>query len=325
MRALVIGFGSVGRRHARNLRALCDPLELILLRREAISDTATRELEAQVVESLGAALATQPDFAVVATPSGQHVDVLLPLLEAGIACYVEKPVVAQRGDLERLRALLVRVNAPPITHAGCNLRHLPSLARLRQLLSEGAIGTVVRASFQAGQWLPDWRPTRDYRASYSADRSMGGGVILDLIHEIDAARWFFGSFDKVVAMAGKFSSLEISSEDTACLVLGKEKGGPLVAISLDYVSRRRIRRYEFEGENGTLVWDLKAGRLELISCDRIDVIECGDEGFDVSKTYVTAMTEFLEGVRHNRATSQDIFEGMQSVDLALRAREAAGV
>ena len=80
----------------------------------------------------------------------------------------------------------------PQTQVGCNLRFLPSLQRLKDLIAQGVIGRIVRASFEAGQWLPDWRPRQDYRKSYSADPDSGGGVLFDLIHEIDAAYWILG-------------------------------------------------------------------------------------------------------------------------------------
>ena len=324
-RALIVGLGSIGRRHAANLRVLGRPMELVLLRREVRGDEGNRGLEARVTTDLASALAMRPDFAVIATPSARHVESLLSLLEAGVPCYVEKPVVSRRDQLDRLTALLSTLRAVPVTHAGCNFRHLPSLVRLRELVAGGAVGKVVRASLQAGQWLPDWRPSQDYRTGYSADSSQGGGVILDLIHEIDVARWIFGEFDRVVALAGKLSSLDVRSEDTACLVFGKRNDGPLVSIGLDYVSRRRVRRYEIVGEQGTLVWDFTLARLDLITRDRTETIGSGGMDFDVNQTYVTAMREFLDAVENGSPTSQDIFEGIRSTDLALRAREAAGL
>ncbi|MCP9451754.1 MAG: Gfo/Idh/MocA family oxidoreductase [Nitrospira sp.] len=325
MRALIIGFGSIGQRHATNLRAILNPVELVVLRREGRMDSAIRDLRAYVVKDLETALNSRPDFAVVATPSARHIDVLLPLLESGVPCYVEKPIVSRRDDLRKLASLLAGLTDVPITHAGCNLRYMPSLLKLRQLVVDGVIGNVVRASLQAGQWLPDWRPGRDYRATYSAQSSEGGGVVLDLMHEIDAARWLFGDFDRVFGIAGKLSSLDISAEDTACLVLGKRTGGPVVTIGLDYVSRCRLRRYEIIGEKGTLIWDFSLARLELITNSSVTPIKCTNDDFDMGKTYVTAMREFVEGVEHNCPTSQDIFEGMRSVDLTLRLREAIGL
>lgn len=325
MCALVIGLGSIGRRHATNLCALGRPIDLVLLRREGRIDTTSHELGARVVPDLSAALEARPDFAVLATPSARHADMLLPLLEAGIPCYVEKPVVSRCNDLERLTATLSHLRSIPVTHAGYNLRYLPSLLRLHGLVADGAVGNVVRASLQAGQWLPDWRPEQDYRTSYSANQSEGGGVILDLMHEIDAARWLFGEFDQVIAMAGKYSGLEIASEDTACMVLRGQQGGPLVTVSLDYVSRHRVRRYEIVGEKGTLIWDLASARLDIITRGGVKAVECGGSDFDMNQTYVAAMKEFVDSVEDGCTTSQDIFEGMRSVNLAFRVRMAAGL
>jgi predicted dehydrogenase len=318
VRALIVGYGSIARRHLDNLRALGAAREYLVLRPSGRPDAAPADL--RFVVDLGEALGTRPDFAVVASPSAAHVESLVPLLQAGVPCYVEKPAVTTSADLERLRALMRQRGSRPLTLMGCNLRFLPALRRLRELLREGAIGRPVRATFQAGQWLPDWRPGRDYRASYSAQARAGGGVILDLIHEIDAARWLFGEFDEVRALRGKFSALELDVEDTACLLLGKRSGGPLVAIGLDYVSRQRVRRYEIVGDCGTLVWDLPAMRLSLAGAKGTETLDAEPANFDVAQTYVAAMREFVAAVQDRSATSQDLMDGLATTELALKAK-----
>lgn len=309
MRALIVGMGSIGRRHADNLRALRPDATLEVVRRP---------------DMLPAALKNKPAAALLCAPSATRLDYLLPLLEQGVPCYVEKPLVATPGDARELAAFLAGREPSPLIAVGCNLRMLPSLRRLRALIAEGEIGTVVRASLEAGQWLPDWRPGRDYRASYSARRAGGGGVILDLIHEIDMARWLFGEFDRVLAAAGKFSSLEIDSEDTACLVLARSTA-PVVSISLDYVSRRRVRRYEVVGEKGTLVWDLDRASLERIDAQGARTIEAAPEAFDVSRTYVAALREFLDCIAHGEAPSCGVQDGLRSAELALQAKRDAAL
>lgn len=325
MRGLIIGFGSIGKRHAENLRRLQPNLDLLVLRRGEMHDPVERAVGSIRVQQLDDALRAELDFAIIANPSSRHVDVLVPLLEAGVACYVEKPVVTTPRDLERVEEVLGNLKRAPVTLVGCNLRFLPSLKLLRQLLVQGKIGQPVRASLQAGQWLPDWRPHQDYRESYCADSARGGGVIFDLIHEIDAARWLLGEFEQVRAMAGKFSQLEIATEDTACILLGKSNGGPIAAISLDYVSRQRMRRYEIVGDAGTLAWDLAAQTLELITPVGVEAIDAGAAGYDVGQTYLQAMTEFLRCVREGLPTSQELQDGLHSTALALRARESAGL
>lgn len=322
MLALIAGTGSAGRRLARTLQDHVPGIGFVLVRKDARTDDVSRALDARVVATLPEALASRPSFAVVCTPSALHLDALLPLVDAGLPFYVEKPVVATRDQLDRLSAALDRARFSAPTMTGCNLRFLPSLRKLKSLLDAGAVGRVVRASLQAGQWLPDWRPGRDYRSDYSADPDRGGGVILDLVHELDQARWLLGEFDRVRAVAGKLSPLEIRTEDTALILLSRA-GGPAVAVALDYVSRRPVRRYEFVGDGGTLSWDLPEKRLSRADAAGEERIDAGADAFDVAATYPAAMREFVEAVRTGRPTSQDVREGMKSAELALRAKEAA--
>lgn len=321
MRVLLIGSGSIGRRHLESLRILGVEVELALLRSGAREDGWSREQGATVFGDFPAALAWRPKLAIIANPSMLHFEALRALLPAGVPCYVEKPVIADSRQVEALWALLRSVPNPPPTQAGCNLRFLPSLIRLAELLEGGAVGRVVRASLQVGQWLPDWRPAQDYRASYSADPARGGGVVLDLVHELDAARWLFGEFSTVRAVGGHFSRLEIASEDSAAILLGRP-GGPAVAIGLDYVSRRPMRRYEIVGDEASLCWDLPAHRLDLIGQIGVEAIDCGPAAFDVAATYRAAMTELLTAVQGGPPCRQDLAEGLRSATLALRVKDA---
>lgn len=304
MRALIAGHGSIGQRHAANLRELRPGIEIELLGRGA-----ERGID-QVIKR-------KPDVAFICTPSELRLPYLVPLLEAGVPTYVEKPLVANARDAQALRGFIATKRSLPTVAVGCNLRLLPSLVRLRAMLRDQQIGRVVRASLTAGQWLPDWRPGKDYRASYSA-RAAGGGVILDLIHELDLARWLFGDLGVLQATAGKLSSLEIESEDTACVVLGRKGAAPLVSVTLDYISRRRVRRYEMVGEKGTLVWDLDRRTLERIDAAGAAALVTDAAAFDVSATYPAALGEFLDG-----KPSCDLQDGLASAELAIAARAKA--
>ena len=317
-RGVVIGYGSSGARHADTLLALVPGIDLTVVTRR--DDVRTNRMH--VERDLDRALESKPEFAVVASESHRHAAHVIALLQAGVPCYVEKPAVTDFGQLERVRAEIVKLGRTPVTLAGCNLRYLPSLQKLRELLREGAIGNVVRAVLQAGAWLPDWRPERDYRTGYGASAT-GGGVVLDLVHELDQARWLLGDFDDVAAMTGKLSSLELEAEDSACVLLRSRARGPLVMVGLDYVARAPVRRYELVGDQGTLTWDLHAKRLEEAGPGGRTEHDCGDGAFDLRDTYVSAMREFLQCVSAGAATSQPLEDGLASAELALRARAAA--
>lgn len=318
MRILIVGSGSIGRRHIRNLQKLVDRPEFILLRDAAREDEFSRELGAAVVGSFADAISLSPAFGVIATPSMLHFEALKALLPARVPCYVEKPVVTSEVQVQQLEFLLAGATAVPTTMVGCNLRFLPSLKKARQLIRDGVLGRPVRASLQVGQWLPDWRPAQDYRQSYSASRESGGGVVLDLIHELDAARFLFGEFEQIFSIGGQYSRLEIESEDSVSIILGRPHG-PAVSLGLDYVSRSAVRRYDIIGDEGSLIWDLPAMTLMLLRKSQQEVVTADPADFDVSATYIEAMQEFLNAIEGSRSSSQDLSDGLISARLAVLA------
>lgn len=320
LRVLVAGTGSIGRRHVDSIRSIAPDARFELLRRTAVADEFARSIDARVLTDMGSALASRPDVAIIATPSSHHADLAVACLEARVPMYIEKPLVTDRAQMESVRAAARRAGGLAVM-CGCNLRFLPSLARARELIRAGAIGRVARVSMQVGQWLPDWRPHSDFRRSYSASRAEGGGVVFDLVHELDAALWIFGEFDRLHALGGRYSSLDIETEDAAVIVLGRA-AGPVVSIGLDYVAREPTRRYEFIGDRGTLVWDLRARRLEILGADAAPPLTVQPGDFDVALTYRSAMREFLDAVRDGGGTSQSLDEGLRAAELALRINEA---
>lgn len=321
MRVLMIGSGSIGRRHMASLRQIDPAITFDVLREPGRGSDLAGLGHATLSRSIDEALDKRPKLMVVANPSALHLRHVLAAIDSDTPFYIEKPVVAAADDLVVLETRVARASLP-VNMVGCNLRYLPSLQVLRRLVAGGRLGRIVRADFEAGQWLPDWRPTQDYRRSYSASRAMGGGVVFDLIHEIDAALWLLGGFTRIEALAGHTSSLEIDADDCACLLLGRA-GGPFVTVRLDYVSRRPVRRYTLVGDEATATWDLRAGTLTLDTPDGIEAFEASADSYDVALTYKSAMREMLAAITECRPTSQPIEEGLLAVAVALAATTSA--
>jgi predicted dehydrogenase len=330
MRALIVGTGSIGQRHMANLRQLVPQVMFDVLRELPRSGDVTHlshfgEKCCSVSTSLEQALGKKPQLMVIANPSAMHLPYLLAAIEKGIPFYAEKPVLTHATDLLVLRKAIQGKKLPPNV-VGCNLRFLPSLQQLRQWVQGGHLGHVVRASFEAGQWLPDWRPAQDYRQSYSAQNALGGGVLLDLIHELDAARWLLGDFTSVQAQLYKGSNLEIETEDCACLLL-RAQSGPLATVALDYVSRSPVRRYCVVGDQASAEWNLTHKTLTLIPSPNQATLSatCGTvsdpKAFDVPATYACAMQELLYAIDHNTQSTQPLQEGLAALDLVLRAKD----
>lgn len=326
---LIIGLGSIGRRHMTNLAARFPGAAFTVLRHAYAPDPLCDQLGARVVTDLEQALAPRPDLVapdlvvpdlvVVASPSANHMDCLPRLIASGAHLMVEKPIVTSLADCDRLLALLAR--APKAVRAsGFNFRYLPSLQRIRAAIRAGDLGHVVRAAFVAGQWLPDWRPAQDYRHSYSADAARGGGVELDLVHEIDVARWFFGDLALDFAKGGRLSSLGLQSNDVATMIFSAPHG-PIVQVALDYVSRKRLRHYEVVGDKAGLLWDI-AGRLEQITPAGRQTLLDEPAGFNVAQTYIDMIERIAAAVAGDwQEPLQSLEDGIASTRLAIAARD----
>lgn len=320
-RFLIIGLGSIGRRHLRNLATLFPDAALYVLRHTQHRDTEATELGATLLSDPDTALAITYDLIVLATPSANHIDLLPRLIAKGDPLLAEKPIVSDLTDCDLISALLN--TAPPARRAsGFNFRYLPSLQHARNLIQNGSLGRLARASFTAGLWLPDWRVGQDYTKGYSADARRGGGVELDLVHEVDVARWFFGELYLEYAAGGHFSGLDLMANDTSLMVLRPIQEGPLIQIALDYVARQRIRRYEIIGDAASLIWDLTTGSLSMMTPDGTKILTAAPSAFDVSQTYLTMIQQLMTPpTGADQSGYQDLSDGIASTRLALQARD----
>lgn len=258
---LVLGCGSIGRRHIGNLLRLGVPVTAFDTD-PARSEWARRELGCGVVADPRRALDSSPRAVWVCTPPHLHAAGARPALERNVPCFIEKPLAPEwrvARDLSRLAASR-RVPAA----VGYQLRQHPALRWVKQGLKRGRWGRLLHLRAFLGQHLPDWRPWQDYRKSYTASRAMGGGVLLDCSHELDLARWLAGDVAEVYCRAEKLSDLDIDVEDTAELVLGF-RSGAAGSVHLDMTARAPRRGLELTLSEGTVLWDLPSATLRSYS------------------------------------------------------------
>lgn len=316
LRILVIGTGSIGRRHIRNLINLVPQAKFAFFRASGLADEYSQANNALIFDDLSAAIAWNPELAVVATPSDMHGQVLAPLLGARIPTFVEKPVVIDQDECERLEALDPRQLGP--IQVGCVLRFLEPVTQLKQLLEEGRLGRTVRARFECGQYLPDWRQGTDYRTSYSASAARGGGVIFDLVHEIDLAIMLFGDCTLAHVVSAHRSELETDCEDVALLHLLGSDGLP-IEIALDCVSRQPTRKIVVVGDRATATLDFVERTLSLETPQ--DGAVRIEARFAVDDAYQLQLTELLAASRGEGSTRLPLHEGLKATRIAIAARQ----
>lgn len=257
--SLIVGSGSIARRHLANLRMLRPKSRIIVLRRQQSSSGDLPEAD-QVVDTLEDAIREHPETAIVANPAPFHVPVAQALAEAGCHLLVEKPLSDRMVGADAL--IDTCASRGVILMVGYNLRFCPSLQAMARMVAEGAVGRILHVSAEIGQYLPDWRPATDYRAGVTAQARLGGGALLELSHEIDIALWLAGPVASLTASLGRVGDLEIDTEDCADLLINFSSGAR-GHVHMDLLQRVPTRRCRVVGSDGTLEWDYFEDTLRL--------------------------------------------------------------
>jgi len=255
-RILVVGYGSIGRRHAAIARRNYPDVEIALLRHQILDQNKPKGIT-EVFDNMHDALAFMPDIAVIANPATKHLDTAFPLAEAGIHLLIEKPISHSVTRVYELLRVCEENNV--VLMVGYNLRYMDSFKYFKRAVEQGAVGHPLSARLEAGQYLPSWRPNIDYRESVSANAALGGGVLLELSHEIDYALSLFGKVQWVSARIMRQSSLEIDVEDAAHINIGfvpTVGRCPVIAnLNLDFFRHDKTRSCVVIGDEGSVRWN----------------------------------------------------------------------
>jgi predicted dehydrogenase len=318
LRFLVIGCGSIGKRHIRNLISLGEGSILAVDVRDDRRAEVESEFGVEVLDSLQEAWKRDPTVVLITAPTSMHVPLSLEAAERGCHLFIEKPLSHTLTGVDELLGTVTRQGL--VTLVGCNMRFHPTLATVKKLVEQGAIGKVVSARVQVGQYLPDWHPWEDYRLTYSARRDLGGGIILDAIHEIDYIRWLLGEVEAVACFSGKLSQLEIETEDNASILL-RFSCGAIGQVHMDYIQRSYTRKCDIIGDDGTICWDYSAGEGRWYSAaTREWQTFTNPSGWDSNHMYLDEMRYFLRCLTGEEKTANSVNEALHALRIALAAK-----
>jgi len=313
MRALVLGCGSIGRRHALNLREL--GVDVVVFDTDADRSAAVSLDVGAAVMSRDEAVA---DLVVVATPTAHHVEDLEWALERGAHVFVEKPLGASRGDAVRA-VELGEAHSSQAVMVGCNLRFTEGYALLRDHLPVVGRPAVFLVDF--GWWLPSWRPQQDYRTGYGIWQRLGGGIVLDAIHELDYTISLAGPVESVRSQWTRTGILDGDVEDVADLTL-RHRSGAHSHIHVDCLRRTYSRSCTVIGADGMLTWDFARGRVEVVRepGSPPEILGADLDG-DHNAQYVAEMSHFLQVIGDGMRPTNGVAEAAATLDVALTALE----
>lgn len=323
MKILIVGLGSIGRRHLTNLRRI-DPAADITIwhqRAQRHEPSEFSGLADRHVYSVEEALETKPRAALITNPASVHIPTALPLARAGVHLFIEKPLSHTLEGADDLLEQARRQNL--VLMAGYNFRFYEPLQIIKQALNDGRVGRILMLRAEVGQFLPDWRPGADYRVTGSAQHGLGGGVVLELSHELDYARWLVGEVTSVMARVTRLSNLEIDTDDTAEIIL-QFSNGALGSIHLDMVQRSATRTCRISGTEGTITWDWDSHRVSFFDAGKRtwqDLNPAGD--IDRNQMYLAELRHFLDCVNGNATPLIDGNDARRVLEIALAIKRSS--
>jgi len=321
MKILVVGYGSIGQRHVRNLQQLVPDVQITIWRQHTTVAEQVASDTLKFVYTLDDALAFAPDCALICSPSPFHVKTGIQLAERNIHLFIEKPISNTIADVQTLISMCAQRHLTLMV--GYNFRFYPPLQKMRQAVLDGKIGRVLSVRAEIGQYLPDWRPGRSYQESVSAKKSLGGGALLELSHELDYVRWILGDVDRVYARASLISDLEMDVEDMAEIIL-EFKNGALGSIHLDMVQRAPLRMCRIVGAEGTIEWHGHNHQVRLFTAsdhtwqDVHDVVEIDRNGM-----YEEELQHFLNCVEDGQQPICDGEDGLRALQIVIAAKQSS--
>ncbi len=321
LKVLVCGCGSIGKRHIRiaKQKFACEVIAfdpLVDCRNSVMS-----EFDIEVFADEAEAFNTKPDIVIVAGPTFVHTDTAQKAINAGAHVFIEKPISNTLNGLDSLineaKELFIGV--------GSNMRFYPGPALLKQNLHR--LGKIYYSKATVAFHLPYMRPGVDYRTIYAANKSQGGGVILDAIHEIDYHLWFFDQLEDLSCQCAHISELEMDVEDFADISL-TFSSGVKSHIHMDYITRCRTRSCEIVGENGVLLWQERGKPVECSVKFYDDKKKAWEilfesDNSDYGNCYVKQFNNFLNVIAGGNRIIANGTEGMRSLEIALLAKESA--
>jgi predicted dehydrogenase len=316
---LVVGAGSIGRRHIANLRKLgvqklaaADP---DASRLQLVADEFSIEKFGDLDEALRV---FKPDAVFVCTPPVFHIEQALSALQSGADVFIEKPLSYRLDGVAALRSEAHKLGR--VVQVGYNLHFNPGMRTLKRLVEEGVAGRILWARAEVAQYLPDWRPWQDYRQSYTARRDLGGGIILDASHEIDYMLWLLGPPRELTCMAGQVSGLDVNVEDCATILL-RLRSGAQADIHMDFAQRTASRSCVVAGDRARLEWEHAQNQVRIIRPE--SAVEVIEYDFESNHMYIAEVEDFFSCV-HSRVTANESLAGAElTLEVALAALTAA--
>jgi predicted dehydrogenase len=301
---LIIGLGSIAKKHILAINKITKEATIYAYRSKSNSQSINGIINVNSLDSIDFVI----DFIIISNPTALHEETIIRCLKFNCPLFIEKPALL---DLKNANTIIDQLKiANIITYVGCNMRFHPALIFLKKLILN-LKSNINEVNVYFGSYLPDWRPGRDFRKIYSSNPILGGGVHLDLIHELDYCIWIFGNPIFSRRLLRSNSSLNIDSIDFANYSLIYQKF--TIDIKLNYYRKDSKRQIEIITSDDTIIADLNTNCVYSF----ITGVTYFEQPFNISDTYFEQMKYFLNRMNSATGLMNTLEESVEILKIAL--------
>ena len=321
MKVLVVGLGSIGKRHIMNLINLgISPHEIagVDTREDRREEAKYKFGISKLYSELNKIGSDRFDAALICSPTSLHIEQAIWLARRGMHLMIEKPLSNTLEGIDELSDVVKENNIKVLV--AYIFRFGPSIIKFKEVLNSGVIGKPIYARGEFSEYLPDWHPWEDYKSFYMAKKSMGGGSILDQSHIIDLLYYLLGEINEVYCVNGKFSDLEVESDDMA-EIIARFESGLNASIHMDMFGRSHRKQIEIKGTKGNIIWDFYDYSVKVYYGQE-KKWESWMFKKDPNEMYIYEMEHFIDCVKNNKETIVPLEEGIHTMKAILLSEES---
>ncbi|MEO8666318.1 MAG: Gfo/Idh/MocA family oxidoreductase [Ignavibacteria bacterium] len=320
MTFLICGLGSIGKRHLRILKKTGDH-KFIALRSGGSGSGKAENIDVEITD-IKNITDHKIDGALITNPTSLHISTAIELAKQKIPLFIEKPLGKNLDGADELLKIVEHAGIPVLI--GYNFIYHPAIIKIKELIAENKIGKVISARAQFGTFMPHWHKDEEYKNSYAANASMGGGVVLTSIHEQNYLTDMFGEIVNIKAMETGGDNIGIDAEEGAEILL-KHKSGVVSNIHLNFYQKPYFRNLQIIGSEGTILWDFMKPEIKILFKDNTEVLKLGDDPMELlDKSYEGQMTHFIQVASGKEQSRIPLSKGIDDMKVALQILKEIG-
>ena len=314
LKAVVIGCGSIGQRHIKNLKSIGIKSIYALRTKKGFHQDLPDDLGVIELNDWNDIAKEKPDIAIISNPTSLHLETALKLIPFVKGVLMEKPLSNSLEGVDRLIKLINKNNT--VLFMGHNLMFHPIISNIKEFINSNNVGNIINIQCQVGHWLPDWHPYENYKKSYFAKKRLGGGVALTLIHEIHLAIELAGKPLEVCGMKSSSSLLDVDKDiDVISDIMIKHDSGCVSQIHMDYIQKPFHRSGLVTFEQSWISYDFNEQKVVAqLPNNKLPSTIWSDKNYDNNEMYIKQLKCFIEYVEEGRVKhSYDIKGGVESL------------